>query len=1854
MPAKPGSPSSRKTAITAAAAATTAAAAAAAVAAVRGRQPTTVQSLPPPPAPVHLSVDELRGTSDSRLLSYLMSVYDTVRGLSLAVPSTGPCALNTPFSAAYVEELLTPRLLSSPIPDVSQLVGCLLCDAVRLHQEQHKYGPRPHNGDSSLTYPGSGDNGSSIYAPSDNSLDVSGSTWAESLPFSSERCVDVLQCICACFARLQSFPYNASPSWTEHQRQSLQRVSYLIERAATAHVFRHLLPHCGPASEETQKALLCVFQAVRCASSAMTGELSSSTRAGSSDTATSTATCEEMVEVLRDILCATSIVTPAQLLPLLEELIAASPTLQFMSPSASSSSPLSSPSPTVSRARISQHLAEHSAGGGALIAARLLLGQMDVLQPAIATWAMGSFEDGLVEVLASDALQSEDEHLEAGEVKDNGSDTDEDETFNRPQRPHLHPRGKTATSPQDAQRSRKRRGLHAIAHVLQVLVALMELHVDLADQLLPALAPHLEHTCPEVRLLLLRGLSAAFAANEAAVRTYRATFTGPLLNRLFDVKLDIRLDAVRLSTLLLRCLSDRGRGMCAEPSRTQALQHDLWQAFQPCWERLLTDPHVLVRRQTVTSVTEAALAAPLLLQPALHRDNMDQGVLLHEEEQPSGSLLTGNHSIFLKRALGLRALDKNRRVRCAAVLGLTRLYNEYRLAWIPNALLDAVRFDSGASSSSSSSTTPVALTPETVIEGLLPTPSSCLLPTTATSATGPTQATLTRWLSATSPGALVATETPALLDFEAGTVEQMPLSRLSHPPDGDEFDEADALLGFGASTTSSTKTLDAVAATKAKRASRDASTAVSAYVEALMQLCQHVDSAHFEQLLRIYEKKPQLRLAIRRLLEFHVAMRQSHGDVKSAEGQHCIHSIHRLLTFLQETTGANKGEWDALFRSRDDTVRRALLRACDAAHTNWVEVREVLLRVLHGRVGTREYAFVQQTLVPQMMFAVQPAHLEELMRRLRRSIYTSPHSEVIVDGASATGALRALLLLTAASPSFVALSTEGLAEALQAAAKQSVGPPPNWCALLLQALQQWATAASTMADTNTAAIKGSTSPLQETLIVTLRAMALASLPMQQTISFRAAPTAATPGSESGRSGTALLALKQLAKQATRTLVALLRVPGYGTSAAAALESLAAELMKRLATGRALTNDVKTVGWLASLRALARCGGGGTGGGDDCASRAGASLLRLLLPPSQAPSATVNSSTTTTTITTAPLPPLLLSLSSLLVAAVEDVSDKAERANPKALVTALAVAANSTEAGTAQTNSAHSTLPLNASLSVAAAIVDGSAKAMVALVLGFPKSPNASGTGANVCSRADVITYAIDALLQGYKAVAVLTSERRVPASIGNCQRRIAIEKQLVKLLLTPAPDISRELAVSVVLSVEEDAHVRHAVQAKLAGHLLRRTCDMRVVALLLLTAISEDTKSSYQRLRGLVETVGDHLRQKQASQGASLSAPSALFCFLEYTIPFLVLLLAHHPYYASEEAENQFIGFQRVWHLLIGELLRHGTQCAGFVVELLSKIKQSDDALAPASDACRVVCDLASRVLLECLGQRQSRAEDLRRYPGAVLLPSFFVRTSRADPQKLLETVFLNDGVRVAANAPFRVPTLSGGVATGGAVVSRGGSRQATSRASSSVRSGGAEDATNVNALRCPPPHGAAACDVTESPSTLRKRGRSPSPSLSAAVSLSPSVRLQDDEEAGEKEIRTQQRERTERAVGVSSSNPDPLSSSAGASEEWGATQVALQHLTIDKVLDDLFHGLTKADIAQLRWKVVRSRLEDALHALNDRPHAQQTKLHSANDGAGADAVMRKGTSSPELNLEGLLQYAKDQLRVWYDRAPAL
>lgn len=260
-------------------------------------------------------------------------------------------------------------------------------------------------------------------------------------------------------------------------------------------------------------------------------------------------------------------------------------------------------------------------------------------------------------------------------------------------------------------------------------------------------------------------------------------------------------------------------------------------------------------------------------------------------------------------------------------------------------------------------------------------------------------------------------------------------------------------------------------------------------------------------------------------------------------------------------------------------------------------------------------------------------------------------------------------------------------------------------------------------------------------------------------------------------------------------------------------------------------------------------------------------------------------------------------------------------------------------------------------------------------------------------------------------------------TVGACRKRYAIAKQLIRLVAKPVGsflDISHEMTVALVITAEDNATVRHALQRKVQVQILKQKSDVRMLALLILTAISEEHKSGYLQLRSIVHSIGEKMRATQVATEATLGEPRALFCYAEYTIPTLVLFLAHHTFLSSER-DSGFMAFQRVWHLLFEELFRNGTNCASFCGEMLRKLKQLDDSLDPDSTATRMICDLASKVMIECLGQRSVRVDALKPYPGSVLLPKMFT-VPRDAARFPADVVYLDASVVISAHPPFKAP----------------------------------------------------------------------------------------------------------------------------------------------------------------------------------------------------------------------------------------
>lgn len=1439
--------------------------------------------------------------------------------------------------------------------------------------------------------------------------------------------------------------------------QPLQRCEYIIERASASRVFLHLLPPLQLETEnaaEINRLLQTLFEAAAGTKRKDFLQRGSEVK----DTAIASSTVAEMASLLTDILHVSNSITVEQLRPLLSEIVAASPALQNGAAAGAATSHRGTSGKQ-------QQQLPATLPSSAQIARRVFLQELDTLQPAIATWAIDEFECGVAEVTAAVLLQTE--AAGSGGSKESN----------------------------DAVQEQRLRGLKSLARVMEALVALMELHVDLAAALVSLMTPHISHEHTDVRLLALRGFLSAFASNSAAVNAYPAAFEA-LLERFLDIKPNIRMELLQQAPQLVRSSAS---ALATATAATAALARQslltIWKSIHSYLEKALTDPHVPTRRQAVYCIMEVALAASALF-PASSSGADDTTPAQPTTPTPIGGGGV-SCSMVLHHSLGLRTRDKNKRIRDAAVESLMTIYLQCGYSWIPNAIVDAVPSEGGVR----------------VVEAIL----DQLFPPAAATTLSERQTTLLKPTSDVRQAVALP-----LFDFEMVEASEEAAGLQMEPR---LLDPAEISSGKAAITASASS----------------AAVAAAALVETFQKFCAHLDPPHLRQLLTVARKKPQLRLTISKLYELRAAVKEI--DTRAAQGQQVVNNIHRLLQFLQELTGATKGEWDRLFRTKDDAIGKAFMRVCSPTLTDWRSARGHLLQSLQGRIPTEELTFVKTSLLPQMMLPIGPEHIVGLQVKLRRCLAQARRGDDPCGATAAvmTGALRSLLVVGVSCPASLAICGADLVAALRIASQHPVAME-SWGLLLMEVLQQW-TLSVPKNDS------GADRPLNHTdaceILQMLEGICLAQ---------------AAPPCYSAKRG-------KLAAQAAKTILSFKQVAVLQEASVRSVTSLVTALRASLRGGRTLVQESKAVSWLGTLSAIAK-------------DRQAATLLHGNSKNTEGDTAD-----------------LLSSLSELLLAAAVDNSDakrEVTRVRPPV------VAAVPFPAAAAET-------VLNPSMP---AVVDVECSTAAMLVKGVAKCVTAMALSCPVVSKPHATSSAMEMLLLAYKST---TSVRhRMASSIGSQQRRLAIEKQLVRLLISPTADIRRELACAVVLSVEEDSQVRYAVQQKLTSYLLRQVCDMRVAALLILTAVSEETKQSYQQLRSLIESVGHHLRTRQTAQGMSLSAPNALFAFLEYAIPFLVLYMAHHPHFNAEDmAATHLIAFQRVWHLLFDELLRLGTQCASFVVELFNKIKQSSDVLDPRSNATRVFCDLGTQVLLACLSQRQSSAEDLRRYPGAILLPSFFTPAASPDQQQLLlRTAYLPESLHICTNVPFRLPTSvqTAGVGSGSLANSlRPTPRPSASRARDDIEGeegyAEEEEAAEVQAALSP------AHTTAAPPQRRMKRSRS-------TAAECPSV----------------QREGTQPAV--AEREAEPLFSAARLQRRRTHEQA------VNAALDELFDGMTRDQLAEVRWKFVRSRVAEVLKS-TPTPAAETAPL------------LKTLTAAEEAeDMEALLQFAKDQLRERYERAP--
>lgn len=402
----------------------------------------------------------------------------------------------------------------------------------------------------------------------------------------------------------------------------------------------------------------------------------------------------------------------------------------------------------------------------------------------------------------------------------------------------------------------------------------------------------------------------------------------------------------------------------------------------------------------------------------------------------------------------------------------------------------------------------------------------------------------------------------------------------------------------------------------------------------------------------------------------------------------------------------------------------------------------------------------------------------------------------------------------------------------------------------------------------------------------------------------------------------------------------------------------------------------------------------------------------------------------------------------------------------------------------------------------AEVVDACAKALTRHVLSLP-GHRAVGAVAQL----------FDTFLKAFKETQALPT-----GSAGACKRRLALHKQLLRLLIkgeaifasasaasAVAPPTTRrgkngaavttavtsqsvagnlelmrkELSVVAMISSEDNDEVRHAVQSKLKDHILKAIpigqSDTRKVAMLCMTAIAEDSKSGYMALKGTLSEISDRLNLFKTQQKVTLAdGGKAWRYFLEYAVPPLVTYMAHHPTYQIEKSDEEapFKHFQRPWQLLFDELMKDSTESASALQEMFRKLRALDDAIPtpPEDIATRVICDLGCKVLLTILGEKSVASG--APYPGSLLIPWYFIKPLDAT-RYATDQVFLPSTVHVTARPLFGAPVglLAGGGAGAGTKPSQSMVRSGISRSygganSVSVNRGqnGVHDDDNDNA----------------------------------------------------------------------------------------------------------------------------------------------------------------------------------------------
>lgn len=1511
---------------------------------------------------------------DSKLPSCLYMIHRQLRSTpvlpSIKKPfSSSGVGLTSSYASdsAFMGGFLSPQFLCSTTSEIVQLTGCILCDWLRL-----------------------------VAQPSENDVKKK-CTSPFFLPFPTSQCIEVFRCI--------SHPIKEAIRLSDLPTQA----GLIIERISACRVIPALLAHCNP--EEVAPLVNSFFELLQVPLLAP----SPSSAAG----LTTSLSCD-LSRILLDIIHASNnILTTAQLSILLSAVVKSSSSLYkkggFFLASLCSSLECCSSTPDEKY---------DTATFSAVTSARVLLECINIVQDPLNGMVMQQITEALTGLamvdsneptkqlstltVEKDSISSPVSCLMGAPFRDSAAEAEVRETEKKVQ---------NSTS--------RRVYLLQISKSLEYFVAMAELHVDFVQFLLPNLQALLAYDNGDFRRLLLRGLGMGYASQPQVIPTFLSLFES-FLEHLEDVNVQIRVDMLQMVGTIIEkaqrewlfCFPWGSPGSASVPMVQRSALHkekekvgewDLWKVLFSSLEQRLLDLNSSVRLQAVNTLSNCLEKIPELL----HHVDLD-----------------------LERTLGGRTSDKNAKVRDVSLERLCKLYRTLpdQFKWVPESLFSAPPMEDGIK------------VIEIMLEKLLP-----------------------------------PTMVPRGVSMECKTLNQNCEKKIFSPlEDKSLFELGDNYLPTRGEKKdpgdNKAYPHDAVNMNLDHFLSPSACTQLSNYhtpLEGWFHFCHNISLAHFRELVCLSKKKCLLRTTVAKLFELREKVNNwnSLNDMK-AEGerentnyaritptmeakQRVVHSIHRLLAFLQLTTGAKKNEWDMLFRCKDRKVAQAILHFCNHSNEEWEGERLELLHVLKGRVNTDTYTFVKSRLVVMMSFPLQLQHVSALLERLRtlhagQSRDTNQNQNAInfnnsensekKNFISGTVMFRVLQVFLMASPSYyrrcMSIMTDIFCQLALDCHKfdgkclsyfSSFSDILTSLESLLHSLRELPTALRQLISGN----ELSTPPsLSSVLLDSQKTVLLESL---KALCTGSSPLLCSDGAK--RSGNLLKeddlkVVCSICKNSAFFLCSLRTILSTGEASEDGKSSNEQRLNPVSVTivEKSISHISDTV--LQHLHHSIRdTSNESTNGKEimlgDSPITIIACLQTLRVFSSKYSQISSSSSPTKSTVSSSSISPEGGNLSHLSLPIMQRTIGSVLQTVCSAFCSQISMK-NWPQKANPTNQEEERKLSL-----VAVLLVDCAAKALSAVSLASPSSERADHVGDTL----DLFLGAMRKLRNVEKDIADGANSNSEVCFFMRRKEivRLTILQQVVKLIRLPSSDMVKEIGIAVLLSLEGSPTVRHVLQEKFVSHILRSTCDMRYVAHLLLLAIPAANKNEYQELRVMVRKVGAHLRKKQLGGDGglpiSLSSPAAMECYMEYAIPFIILFLSRHPQYEVQKEKLHFIAFQRVWHLLFEELLHNGVQCVSFLRELFFRIKQAKDALQPDGVKSKVLCDLGSIVLEQLLSQYEIGTEALKRYPGVILLPNFFIPPYPGDcsvsPESVARTRYLDSCLYIPSHVPFRLPMSS-------------------------------------------------------------------------------------------------------------------------------------------------------------------------------------------------------------------------------------